>query len=385
MSALQSLWLLALLLTACGVAPSPDPSRISFDIDAPGIPVDTIRLDGPVVWETGGFKDDPGDEIDLLGGIMGLVPLAGERYLLTEGSRVRLFDRSGRELWRTGQAGEGPGDFGGLGWVCQLNGDTVVVLDQANARFAVVLAGVGVVNTIRSNQRYLREGGCNGRGSFLVGLTEPERDSSKNGSPSLSMVVQRLLGNGDTLSSLYHQKQSAQTYTMVGNGNVSFGWADSLFYLADPNRGDIVLMDGDGEVLRTLVWAAPRIPVTDANIPDRYGFAIGEGSAGSAEEAAAYWQQVRSLPRRDFWPAFVMVRPDPLGRLWLRQEFGDGELAQWWVLNTEGRLLGQVALPQRTRERMALMLGFTRDGISFYHEDTDGAAWVSVYRYPEWE
>lgn len=373
----MSMTFAAAVLLACGGGGAVDQvasDSTRFDIRSGDWPVVTLSETTDVAWTTGGFMANPDDEVSSRGGVTGLVSLPGSRYLLSEGARVRVFDSTGAETWRFGREGAGPEEFNAIGWPCAVQGDTVVVMDQRNQRFAVLAAELGVVKLIPADQRSLREEGCSGRGEFMVQRTV--RDSS--GGPG--QVVAEMV---DASGAILHEVPGGTTgsYSIVGLGYSTLAMVDTLVMIGNPNSGEIRLLTEGGEYVRSLVWGAPRVSITDDNIPERYGMS----PAGlSPADMKAWWDKVRTRPRADNWPAFVQVRPDAAGRIWVMESFDrEGGVRRWWVMSSTGQPLAQVQVPTSTRERILLMLGFVPDGIALYYEDADGAPHVSVVRYPK--
>lgn len=368
--------LLLVVLLGCDAAQPPLAVRSDTALVEPmadSAPVVAVTESTAVVWRIGGFQPNPDDEISSNHGVMGLVALPGGRYLLSEGSRVRVFDAAGTERWRFGRDGAGPEEFRSLGWPCAIRGDTVVVMDQRNQRFAILDAGRGLIRTIPVDRRSLREGDCSGDGLFMV-----ERTVNDSVTDARHTVNDLLNSEGDMVSSIPGGPPAS--YSVVGEGETATSLVDTLVFTANPNSGEIRLMTRDGNFFRTLRWGVPRIPVTDENIPDRYGATPRDASA---EQLEAWWDRVRGMRRARNWPAFVQVRADGADRLWIREDSDDdAPTVDWWVVGLDGLLRAKVQFPRSTREHRVQLLGFVPDGIVFYSEDADGAPWVSVVGYP---
>lgn len=362
----------AMLLLACSSPDRPDlpaSDTVAVTPDTAAVPTIAIDEGGTVTWQFGGFKASVEDEVQPLGGVMGLVALDGGRYFLTEANRVRVFDRAGAETWRFGRAGSGPQEFDVIGWPCRVQGDTVLFTDQQNQRLAFIAVGSGVVRTELVGGRGVRDGNCTGDGRFLA--TRFERDTSSQ----TSTYLLELWTMGDTVGHpIYNQQRPIRS--PVGAASPMVGLVDSLVFIADPNTAEIRLVNLDGSFVRSLRWNAERVPVTDENIPERYGAV--PARATPAEEQA-WWDRVRSRPRAEYWPAFVEVKADAEGRLWVHEVYErEGEVHRWWALTATGEVLARVTIPRATREDIIRPIGFVPGGIAFYLEDDEGAPWLRV-------
>ena len=346
---------------------------VTVDPLSPGIPSLAMDETGETVWSFGGLKANPDDELQF-GGILQIVELSGGRRFINEGARVRVFDSSGVEVWRHGREGAGPQEFSSTGWPCRLGGDTVVFMDQRNARIALVEVGVGTVSTVPIGLGSLREGACGGDGAFVT--TRHAYDSVTQAT-ALEVWRQAARDSAGTLL----RSHPLPPRGSVGAGDPSAGFVDSLLYIADPSRARIDLFDRSGAYVRTLAWGGPREPVTNENIPERFG---AEPAEASEAEMRAWWDRIRARPRTEYWPAFGQVVPDGRGSLWIRETPQSGQdSTTYWVVSTEGSVRAKVMIPRFTRERMNMLIGPTPSGLVFRHVDADGGDWIRTVKYPD--
>jgi hypothetical protein len=346
---------------------------VTVDPLASVIPSVAMDETGEAAWSFGGLRANPDDELQFRG-ILQVVELSGGRRFINEGSRVRVLDSTGLELWRHGREGAGPQEFRSTGWPCRLGGDTVAFMDQRNARFALVELGVGTIATVPSGVRSLREGACTGDGGYVTTRTAHDTVTQ-----STALEVWRH-GTTDTSATLL-RTHPLPPRGSVGAGDPSAGFVDSLLYIADPTRATIDLFDRRGTYVRSLAWGGSRVPVTDENIPERFG---AEPAEASEAEVQAWWGRIRSRPRTEYWPAFGQVVPDGRGNLWIREAFQSGQdSTSYWVVATNGDVRARVRIPRFTRERMNMLIGPTPSGLVFRHIDTEGGDWLRTVKYPE--
>ncbi len=343
---------------------------VAFDVTtatAPSTPLDETMHPTRTI---GGLQSNPGDEI---GAIAGMVSLSAGRLVLIEEQRVRLFDSTGTERWRYGQPGAGPGDFRLLSAPCRFHGDTLVAMDVGNSRLAYIVAEAGVIATRPVARTRMRDGACSGQGDVL--LTRQAQDSL-SGAP----LFEVWLYGGPTAAPRRIHATPGPVPGTVGAAALSVGFSDTLVFVGDPNRGEILLLTRGGAFHRLLQWSAPRIAVTDANIPELYGRAPRNATP---EEAESYWAQVTAWPRTAHWPAFLDVAAASRGQFWLWPMTNAGhDSVIITVLSVEGKLLGRIAIPRSTSDRRLYLLALLAEGVAIVHTDGDGADRISIVPYP---
>lgn len=363
------------MLVGCS-APAADAAvsdTVAIDPTASDAPLVTIDEATPAVWSYGGLQTNPDDEIDNQG-MLGVVRLSGDRYFMAEGNRVRLFDAQANGLWRTGRAGAGPADFHGLGWPCRFHGDTVVVYDQGNRRIAYIDPGVGVIATVPAVMTEFREGACTGDGAFVT-FRMIQDTVAKSG----EYVVEVRTGSGSVPTTVF--REPSPLGLVVGHGDPWAGAVDTLVWVSNADKGTITLLDRQGNFVRQLDWRAEREPVTDDNIPGRYG--LMPGGLSSKKQVDAWWDRVRAMKRVANWPAFAYVTADADGRLWIIERYDEPRrFRQYWVVSRTGRIVARVQFPAESGHYVSLT-GFVPGGVVLRHVDDDGAPHYRVVPYPE--
>ncbi|MBK7596026.1 MAG: hypothetical protein IPJ11_12450 [Gemmatimonadetes bacterium] len=364
---------LVALINACGTAQVDRrlSDTVAFDVASSAeraVPLDETMHPSLTL---GGLQANPDDEF---ASVAGLVSLGDGRLVLVEEHRVRMFDSSGVERWRYGQAGSGPGDFRMLGAPCHFHGDTLVAMDVGNARLAYIVVGVGVIATVPVEQERMRDGACSGNGAVL--LTRSVRDSAPG--TWTDEVIRR--GAPMEPARTVH-RAPALGREVVGAGPLMVGFSDTLIFVGDPNRGEILLLTAEGKFHRLLQWAGPRLEVTDANIPAHYGRAP---RGATPEQLERYWAEVRARPRAAHWPAFADVAAASHGHIWLWPTIAAGaEEGSTTVLSLEGAVTGRIALPLPSAARRVFVLALLPEGVAMMHTDADGAERISVVPYPQ--
>src|SRR5690606_20093485 len=88
--------------------------------------------------EAGGSKSSPEDEFDAANGLLDAIELVDGRVVVLDRVVVWLFDIEGKEVWRSGRRGEGPGEFRNLDAGCQFGPNELIVQDGATRRLTVL-------------------------------------------------------------------------------------------------------------------------------------------------------------------------------------------------------------------------------------------------------
>jgi hypothetical protein len=160
---------------------------------------------------------------------------------------------------------------------------------------------------------------------------------------------------------------------------VSIVAADSLVYVGDAKTFEVRTYTTSGDLTRILRAAEPPAAITDdswraaiaATIPSRVPV-----DERNAEIAAAM-----SRPRPEAFPAYISVRVDPAGRIWIRR-YEDSHA--WTVFDAAGKLLGTVRLPEYSGGPVNIA-ALGADNIVLLRRDSSGAAILSFFHlnFPE--
>lgn len=130
-----------------------------------------VKVTGLPSLEIGG---EDGDPLTQFHRIQHGVRFSDGRFAIADGGtqEIRYFDENGGPLFAVGGAGDGPGEFRGLGWIAQCGTDSLYVFDRYHARISVLDDTGAFSRSFKIETRGL--GGrpysvsCNRKGLFLV-------------------------------------------------------------------------------------------------------------------------------------------------------------------------------------------------------------------------
>ena len=350
---------------------------VASEVDTTGVPIvrftvtggASVRfsLDTKVSFQVGGLEESE-VEFDHRQGYLNAVRLSTGGYAVIDGHRVHYFDRSARRVRVAGRRGSGPEEFRNLVSLCRTRGDTLVVLDSWNGRFAILDGSGKVVRTFRqSGMRSFPADFCFPDGSMLLMETAT---TSVTGEQRVRLV--RVDHAGAVLNTV--GELQASPLDMVSQTVPQVGILDGRLYYADGRAGDITVYTASGTVLRILRSMDERVLVKPADIDRR----LGSLEARSVRGQAVIARMRANAPR--VWPAFDRMLVGPDGLLWL-QDFRPRLDApdRWTALDTAGRVIGRLDMSAPNPSAFREVLGFGRNEVLVRQFDSDGAVHVVVF------
>jgi hypothetical protein len=364
----------ALALTACGRdAGSTGPTYAVRD--SAGIEI--VENTAPA-WRAGEawrLAEAPSLAIGVLEGapeyqleqVVGALRLADGRVVIADGGsqQLRIYDADGRFVRAHGGQGGGPGEFEGLGWIGRGGGEgTLLTYDYRSRRLSTFDVERGFTESVmlgvESGFPVFPAGQFDdgslfapvGR-SFIAG-----RGEVKGGLTRDPMVYVRYSLAGellDTVATTAGTEYFVQTIdrgftvssALLGRSAVSTVSGDHVF-LGTNDSYEIGRYTSDGTLLRLIRRAQPLRPVDGA----MWEALKREGIEGISDEN---WRRTRErmfaeMPRPATVPAYENAMADAEGNLWVRgYTVLKEEPVFWTVFDTDGRMLGDVAVPRRFR------------------------------------
>lgn len=350
---------------------------VTGELDTSGVPVVPFRttgrasarfsLHGKASFQVGGLEGSD-VEFDHRQGYLNTVRLSTGGYAVIDGHRIHYFDRTGRRVRVTGRRGGGPEEFRNLVSLCRTRGDTVVVHDSWNGRFAMLDAAGKIVRTFhQGGLRSFPADFCFSDGSLLL---MENAVTSVTGESRLRLV--RVSRAGAVLNAVGDLLTGP--LDMVSQTVPHVGILDSTLFYGDGRAGDIIAYSANGSVRKILRSVDDRAPVKQADIDRRLGSLKATSAAGRALIA----RMRTNAPR--VWPAFDRMFVGPDGILWI-QDYRPKLVApdRWTALDTAGTVIGRLEVSAPNTAAFREVLGFGRNEVVVRHYDSDGAVYLSVF------
>lgn len=282
-----------------------------------------------------------------------------------QANEIRAFDAQGKYLRTMGRSGGGPGEFRGLHALYLLPGDTVAAFDYQGARLAFFAPTGSFVRAVTvapvDGKLPPRPLAFFGDGRMLVTpLYNPNFVS--NPKPTRDTVTLAVYSAaGAQAASLGRVPGEESVTVMGGEGSnriamrdqppfalaTSFAVHGTRLLVGDPARYELVERRPDGAVARLIRRSGQREPVTQA---DRDAY-VERRRQGQRDTRFRQIEErlIANLTFPEHKPFFTDLRMDPAGNAWVRRPADPDAETPWDVFDTEGRLLGTVAMPAGLR------------------------------------
>jgi streptogramin lyase len=281
----------------------------------------------------------------------------GRMYVLdAQAAQLRVFEADGRHVRSVGGPGAGPGELRQpLGMAMAPDG-ALWVVDSGNGRFTVFDTSGAPRTTVRRASglamapwpgRFDRQGrlwdvamGAGGiTGPPALVRTDPASGRTQRVDLPRFTPASFDASNGPVSVSAPVPYTPDLVWTLDAEGRVWSGVSD---------RYRLRLHDAEGDTLRVVERAARPVEVTGAerdSVPAQLKWFTDQGGR----------VDLSRVPKHK--PAFVSVRTDDLGWLWVRPSLPAAERsAAFDVFDPEGRYQGRLALPVAHEDRMPLVI-----------------------------
>ena len=314
---------------------------------------DLVLADEPLVRI--GVIDGPVEYI--FGDVTGAIRLEdGGVVIVDEQSHnVRRYDAGGRHVWTSGQAGEGPGDFGGLRLVPGCPGAAIRVFDWHNNRITELDQDGKVVDTRGLNAAGVPpygEPACTPDGD-LVFAPWPDHDRTVAAGEHHRWEMELSLARGDRVVTLRSGIPGTDRTRSTG-GSGPRSWGRSMVFAVAPTgvwygSGDdyeLEHVDWTGRVTRVARWAGPDLEITSGHL-DRY-LEFRLARYDEPEQRRRFererWPDIRDgLPER--FPAYEALLSLPDGSLWITTYGWRSSDQELHLLDADGVWIRRLVIP----------------------------------------
>jgi hypothetical protein len=286
----------------------------------------------------------------------------GNIVVANGGIELRFYDRTGTYLSTAGRQGGGPGEFEGLGWVRPYLGDSLLTYDYGQVR----------VSLWDQDGNFGRSYKINPPGDFGFIMGE---DAFSDGT---LLAKAPLVFRGGFAEGAQRSDEEYNTYSMEGElidtvgmfpgpdqfirsgrdgdnfmvelltppfGRNSFmELHGDMLYFGSSDSYEIERRGKDGTLEQLIRRDVPARPVTAADI-ERFI----EGEIADVEDANTRRdrrEMYEEMTAPEIMPAYEGLKVDDLGNLWVEDYEPDPDAESLWtVFDPDGRMLGQVVLP----------------------------------------
>jgi hypothetical protein len=336
--------------------------------DISKLPV-AFRLAPAPFVQVGGLQSDPATELDSRHPWLSATLLTDGRIVVPDFSRLMFYDQTGRFLRAVGRRGQGPGEFTQIREICQLQGDTLLVVDYSDGRVTVWTPQGEHVRTY-PRPGFIPIGGCFSDGSVIVQRPPEDASVGRDGVPH-----DRIRLNGSLVSRL--GRFPLGVFLPVLPREISLVVSSASIYFGDPAKYEIQILRLDGAPRRIIRVNSPLKPLTAASLRRDLERTMPSGLSRDQRNRRVSAMMPIDLPTT--YPVFRRVRGDIRGRIWV-QSFDPR--TQWTVFDSTGRVLGTVEVPARKAADVAnpMLVGFGADYVVILSYDPDGAAHLEFRR-----
>ena len=294
---------------------------------------------------------------------------------------IRFFDWDGKHLGSVGGAGEGPGEFAFIGRIELLEPDSLAAFDPRLRRISVFDGANALARTVGFDIDFPRHNrfAVLDRDFVVVRAWPSVREEGDWGLVRVPVPVLALHPDGSVRGTLTLAAGSESVRLQRPDGMVDIaalfgrdshiaGRGEQLI-LGDAEALEYRVFSSEGELLQ-IVRASYDVSLSEEDLDAERAALLGD------DPSARVRQLVSELPVPDRRPAYMDLKVDATGAVWLKEHRGGardragGSPQAWEVFDAGGVWLGTVRLPPRfTVFEIGhdYVLGVLRDNLDVEH------------------
>jgi hypothetical protein len=288
----------------------------------------------------------------------------GNIVVANGGVELRFYDATGTYLSTAGRQGGGPGEFEGLGWVRPYLGDSLMTYDFGQVRVSLwdqdgnfgrsyKINPPGDFGFIMGEDAFsdgtlLAKAPLVFRGGFAEGAQRSDEEYntySMEGElidtigmfPGPDQFIKSGRDGNNFMVEIFTPPFGRGAFMELHGDKLYFGSADSY---------EIECRNKDGTLERLIRRNGPSRPVTAADIERFIEREIADIEDGNTRRDRREIYEEMTAP--ETMPAYEDLKLDDLGNLWVEDYEPDPDAESLWtVFDPDGRMLGQVVLPNK--------------------------------------
>lgn len=312
-----------------------------------------------------GMADGPREY--MLSGVVGTVRRDDGAIIIANGGsgEIRFYGPDGTHLRSVGGEGSGPGEFRGLFWITVIRGDSIVAYDAPARRISVFTPDGEYVRstTLDRFESYPQPLSAFEDGSLPIRFDVQQNQGTGGNGPQLKhVVIVRASPVGELLDTLvvtgpldqYRMSTEIEGGRMSITLPVQFGAS----IVAEASSDRLIIGRNDrywlsvyrpsGEMERVLHRRIEPRPVTDELARAELEQRTERVGRGKPAQRKLMEEMMANRPRAEVLPFFMRIVVDESDNTWVQEYVPPGEdrRAAWTVFDGEGRMLGDLLLPE---------------------------------------
>lgn len=307
--------------------------------------------------------DDSENELNANAGLIAVLSRGAAGWLVFEGHTVHAFTRRGAHVASVGRSGAGPGEYRAIGNGCMIRGDSVALYDSGNRRFSVLSPDLRHQRVIEASPSPMLGFSCLRDGRIVALLL------SFSAARRIELTVELISPEGRGRRQVAVLDGGA--VTAVGSPRASVYAIGNRIFVAPAAKSEILELNDEGAVLRTLRTADPLVTARPAELEAMIERMLPLPTSGVDREATRARLKARGFPTH--WPSYAQVLSGENGEVWIEDYPAPNATASVWTrLDANWRITGRVSIPQQDANGRVRVLGFFGDLVLLWERDGDG-------------
>lgn len=346
--------------------------------DSSGVAIVDVRLpprpallvvDPKPIALLGGTRDELAEEIRSMDGLIHVVR-DSRSFIVSDQERIVKLDAQGKVLQTLAHKGDGPGEFRSLSAMCLIRGDTLVALDRRHQRASLFDPAGKYVRAVRL-PGYARGQVCVADGRLISEAGVPQ-GMAEMGRVAPYVLVDLRSGGSTPIGRL------PVSWVGLYLRAVSIAAVGQELYVGEGSRMGFAVYDARGQLIRSVRTDRVGAPVPAGETERRLKDALPAGQSAEINGRIRAFMLREPPPKRYDPMRGMLVAPDRT--VWTQETDSSGEGSTWLVFQSDGTLLGRVAVPRPPGSRYQQLVAVDVNEIVVRYLDENDSHTIAVYR-----